>query len=247
MRNTISSAALLLVLGLGSPLAARAAAGDTGQAANGNFEGDVTMRISTDRSNGPQDVTVHVKGDQVRYDLPPSSNQQHEPMQAIVDMGKKRVMLVMPTQKTYAVLDMNKIPPESKQAAARRLEGAAADWTASPNGTPQTVAGRSCDPWQATDTKTNMKIDACLAPSVRIDFDRLLPSSLLPPAWTDKLRNGQMPMSATVHSADGKQTFDARVTSVTPKTVPASTFAAPAGYKQVTLPLTAFGDMLPRQ
>ncbi len=247
MRSTISSAALLLVLGLGWPFAARAATGDTGHATTGNFEGDVTMRISTDRTSGPQNVTVHVKGDQVRYDLPPSSNAQYEPMQAIVDMGKKRVMLVMPAQKTYAVLDLNTIPPESKQAAAQRIEGAAADWTASPNGTTRMVAGRACAPWQATDTKTHVKIDACLAPSVRIDFDRLLPSSMLPPAWTDRLRNGELPMSATVHSPDGKQTFEEQVTSVTPKSLSSSTFSVPPGYKQITLPLTAFGDLLPRR
>lgn len=222
-----------------------AASGDTSKAPTGNFEGDVTMQISTDRSNGPQNVTAHVKGDQVRYDLPPSSNEQHEELQAIVDMAKKQVMLVMPAQKTYAVIDLNKIPPQERQATAQKIEGTAADWTAAPTGTTKTVAGRDCDQWKATDTKTSVKIDACLAPSVRIDFDRLLPSSMLPSSWTDKLRNGQLPLAATVYSADGKQTFNEQVTSVTPKPLPSSVFRAPAGYKRVTLPLTAFGDLLP--
>jgi hypothetical protein len=203
------------------------------------------MRISTERTNGPQDVTVHVKGDQVRYDLPPSSNAQHEPLHAVVDMGKKQVMIINPTQKTYAVVDMNKIPPQSKQATAARIQGAAADWTAAPTGTKKSLAGHDCDQWKASDKKTNTTIDACLAPSVRIDFDRLLPSSMLPASWADKLRNGELPMAATVYAPDGKQTFEEQVTSVTPKLLPESTFAPPAGYKKVTLPLTAFGDLLP--
>lgn len=246
MRNPITTTALLLALGSGFPAAAMAAPADTGITSKpGSFEGDVTMQISTERTNGPQMVTVHIKGDRVRYDLPPSSNVQQEPIHAVVDMGKKQVMLINPVEKTYAVVDMNEIPPQSKQAAAARIEGAAADWTAAPTGTKKSLAGHDCDEWKATDKKTSTRIDACLAPSVRIDFDRLLPSSMLPASWADKLRNGELPMAATVYAADGKQTFDEHVTSVTPRTVHASTFAAPPGYKRVTLPLTAFGDLLP--
>lgn len=245
MRNRISDTALVISLCLGMPLVASAATGDTAKAPSGNFEGNVTMQISTDRTSGPQTVTVHVKGERTRYDLPPSSNEQHEPLTAIVDMAKKQVMLVMPAQKSYAVLDMNKIPPQSRQATAQRLEGTAADWTASPTGATKNVAGHDCNQWQAADKKTNVKIDACLAPGVRVDFDRMLPASLLPPSWADKLRNGELPLAATVYSADGKQTFNAQVTSVTPKPVPQSEFTPPAGYKRVTLPLTAFGDLLP--
>lgn len=245
MRNPIKNTALLIALGLGMPVQAMAATGNTANAPTGSFEGDVAMQISTDRTNGPQKVTAHVKGDQVRYDLPPSSNTQHEPMQAIVDMAKKQVMLVMPKQKSYAVLDLNTIPPQSRQATAQRVEGAAADWTAAPTGTSKNLAGHGCDQWQATNKKSNVKIDACLAPSVRVDFDRLLPSSLLPPLWSDKLRNGELPLAATVYSAEGKQTFSAQVTSVNAKPLPESLFAAPAGYKRITLPLSAFGDLLP--
>lgn len=248
MRNTTMHAALFMTLGLGllaAPALAAPTTAPSGGAPNAKFEGDVSMQITTDRSNGPQAVTAHIKGNQVRYDLPPSSNKENQPMQAIVDTTKKQVTLVMPEQKTYAVLDMNTIPPQSRQATANRISGAAASWKAMPTGVSKSMAGHDCNEWKAIDTKSNVKIDACLAPSVRIDFDKLLPSSMLPTSWADKLRNGELPLSATVYSADGKQTFDSEVTAVNPRTLPASDFMAPANYKRVTLPLSAFGDLLP--
>jgi hypothetical protein len=247
MHAATVNAALLLAFGLLSPAAhaATGAAATGPEKSTGSFEGDVTMQITMDRTNGPEKVTAHVKGNRVRYDLPPSSNAQHQPLTAIVDMGRKHVMLVMPSQKTYAVLDMNQIPPQSRQATAQRVESAAADWKASPTGRTQSLAGHDCHQWEATNTKTSTKVEACLAPGVRIDFDKLLPSSMVPATWSDRLRNGELPLAATVYGADGRQTFNEEVTHVTPRIVPDSEFAAPTGYERIDLPPTAFGDLLP--
>jgi hypothetical protein len=248
--TTMAKTALLLGLGLSSSAAFAATGGtaNTGAATNapaGHFEGDVTMQVTTPRTSGPQKVTMSIKGDQVRYALPASSNAQHEPVDAVVDVAKKQVTIINPAQKTYAVLDLDAVPPQSKQATAQNIQSAAADWKAAPTGTTKTVAGQRCNQWQATDTKSSTKIDACLTPGVRIDFDKLLPASMLPASWADKLRNGELPLAATVYAPDGKETFSEQVTSVTPRTLPESDFTPPAGYKKVTLPLTAFGDLLP--
>jgi hypothetical protein len=244
MHTATVATALLLAIGLLTP-DARAAA-TTGAAPSSNtFEGDVTMRITTERSNGPQDVKVHVKGDKVRYDLPASASSQNQPLQAVFDMATKKVLMIMPEQRAYAVLDLNTIPPESRQATTERAEAQAANWTAAPTGTSKELAGHRCDQWQATNTKSNMKVDACLAPDVRINFEAFLPQAMLPPAWADKMRNGELPLSATVYSAEGKQTFNSQVTNVTRRTVPSSEFTPPADYKRVELPMSAFGNLMP--
>lgn len=221
------------------------ATGGTSAAPSATFEGDIAMRVTTDKTKGPQDVKVHVKGDKVRYDLPASASSNNQPVEAVVDMSTKKVLMVMPAQKSYAVLDLNAIPPESKQATAQRLEGASANWTAAPTGTTKQIAGHHCNQWQATNTQSNVKVDACLTPDVRIDYDALLPESMLPPAWAAKMRNGELPLSASVYSADGKQTFNSQVTNVTHRTVPDSEFAPPSDYKRVELPMSAFGDLMP--
>lgn len=257
MHTATVATALLLAAGLATPPAMGATAAQapkpTGNAAQntqaqaptGKFEGNVTLRVTTERSNGPQKVGVAISGDRVRYDLPPSPITQNQPESAIVDMATKQVLLVMPAQRSYAVLDMNTIPPQSKQATEQRLAGAAGNWTAAPTGTTKSLAGYACNQWQATNVKSSTKIDACLAPGVRVDFDKLLPASMLPASWADKLRNGELPLSATVYDASGKPTFTAQVTSVTPRAVPASDFAPPAGYKRVELPMGAFGRLMP--
>ncbi|HZU84038.1 MAG TPA: DUF4412 domain-containing protein [Polyangiaceae bacterium] len=221
---------------------ARAATGSTVAPMH---EGSIAMSVTTDRSHGPQKVDVEIKGSRLRCDLPASASAEHQPLQAVVDMARQRVVLVMPAQSAYAVLDMNQVPPESRQDAERRLAEEASRWTAVRTGTQKTIAGHRCNTWEARDDKTGRRIDACLAPDVRLDFDAILPPSMLPPSWTDKLKNGELPLAATVYDASGKVTFHEQVTRVQLRTVADSRFEPPAGYKRVDLPLSSFGSLLP--
>jgi hypothetical protein len=219
--------------------------GGTTSVAGKPFEGQVTMNVTTEHTAGPQRVDVRVRGDRVRYDLPPSSNTQHQPLQAIVDMGSRTVTLVMPAQKQYSVIDFNKIPPEEKQAAEQKIGAETANWTASRTGATKSLAGHPCDQWEAVNTASNLKVEACLAPGVRMDFDRILPASLFPKSWADRLRNGELPLSATVLDSAGKPTFNEQVTRIQTRPVADSELRPPAGYKKVELPMTEFGNYLP--
>jgi hypothetical protein len=216
------------------------------QVRQSRFEGHIGVRMTRDRQQAQRDMQMEVKDDRARFDLPPSSNAQHQSVHAIIDMRQSRVVLVMPAQRTYAVLDLNQIPAESKATAEKRIRSEAGNWTATATGTTKTLAGHTCNEWQARNSANGDKIDACLAPDVRIDFDAMLPGSLLPAAWTDKLKNGELPLSATGYDSKGKVTFQEQVSSVRPQAVPDSDFEPDPSYKRVDVPLSAFVALLPR-
>ena len=249
-RMSHANARAIVLLALGSGLiATEAVATVSPRVSETRFEGRISMRATSTASKGPRSVTVEIKGSRARVDLSPagaqSADAQGRPLQAIVDQSNRRLVLVNPDQRTYAVLAMTQIPSDSRQATELRIDRAAANWTAVPSGATTTIAGHRCTQWKVRNAWSSDQIDACLAPDVRIDYAAILPQWLVPGAWTEKLRTGELPLSASGYDASGRTIFAEQVISVRPQPVPDTDFEPPATYERVDLPISALRPFLP--
>lgn len=190
--------------------------------AQGNFEGVVTYQ------NGKTNETWEymAKGDKVRFNIA----DPHAPGAAMIwDMGANTAMMLMPSQKMYMTMNMNKV--------------AAADVADSVHGKltkvgSEVVAGVPCDDYVGTDNNGVKQGTFCIAHGMgnfawfNANNPMMKRMQSRVTGFSNAVAGGGFPLKTV--NAQGQTEMIA--TKVERKTLDASLFTPPAGFTQMQMP-----------
>lgn len=232
----------------GDATAGGAASGAPGQAAAAapgslaGFEGDLSIlaKNAKERRQIPP-ITMTVKGAKMRFDIPEgmegAPHMGSGKNYAVVDAPAKKMFTVVDEQKMVMVMDLEKMGDQIKKM---KLPGAPAEPSA--GGTPpkvtktghtDTVAGISCEDWDITNAKGERgRVCVSNEGASWLEMPTLgLPSEHL---WARELFDGKhLPLRMVGYDASGAEESRLEVTKIDRKPVPDSTFAIPAGYREM--------------
>lgn len=210
------------------------------------FEGEVGVvakgKHASHAADGTQAMTLEVKGDKVRLDLPPGmagSSSASAPGYVILNTPEKKLYMVMDAQKQAIIIDMNKAGDQLKAMAPPHAQKPGAPSGPPPKvtktGKMETVAGFSCENWEIE--QDGSKSVACIAQQGASWFH--LPITGIPTehAWMAELMDGKHFPLRLVSYTKGTTTEEARieVTRIEKKVLAPARFEVPAGYKIVDL------------
>jgi hypothetical protein len=213
------------------------------------FEGEIDAVVKDAKSASQTfPVTVLVKGDKVRADVPEQlarhgASPMGAPSYVIVDAGAKKLYVVLDPQKQVLFFDLNQAPAMAKSfGASGASAGRSADGGAhSPppkvakTGRFETVAGTRCEDWDVV--SDHREATVCVANEGASVFS--IPFGGAPPesAWMAELLDGRhFPMRVVTYDKDGAaETSRVEVTKIDKKSVPDEGLKVPAGYTQIDL------------
>ncbi|WP_394835846.1 DUF4412 domain-containing protein [Pendulispora rubella] len=221
------------------------------QVLNG-FEGEIGIHAagkSIGSSGAPFDVTLAVKGDKLRADLPPSlTGGGGGAMQGyvIVRSDEKKLFFVQDAQKQAIIVDLNK----AGEQFAKMKEGGFGMGAGKPSapapshpppkitktGKTDTVVGQKCENWDIEDTESHKKVQVCVAEQGVSWFRIPMVGAPAEMAWTGELLDGNhFPLRAIIFDPAGTEEGRIEVSRLDKKTLPESQFQVPPDYKQVDL------------
>ena len=189
------------------------------------FEGTISMTMSTHSGGNSADMQYLIKGHKIAYTMssPMAPGQQ---VRMIMDLDAQKTIMLIPvamgdTKGMMMTIDL-------KQAAAHAAKQAPPVVTAL--GTSQTIAGYRCSDFEMTDKKNVTRM--CISQDLgRFAFSGGRGGGAAAPDWTRAF--GDKPgFPLKVWTADGKVSME--VTSVHKGSVPDSVFAIPDGYKDMS-------------
>jgi len=207
------------------------------------FEGVVKFKMGMGKDLG--EMTQMYKGTKARTEFTGAGGQGGA---MIMDMTAQSMIMLVPQQKMYMVMDMKKMAAMAKNMPGARGQGAPAGGTAAPpaitaTGKTDTVAGYSCEYYVVGDTQ---KMEICAAkglgmfgmgqsPMGRMGANPL--AVLSDPAYAKIFRDGFFPLK--IRSLDKNEVL-MEATQVEKKTLDASLFVPPPDYKEMQMP--SFGQ-----
>lgn len=218
--------------------------GDAGVRAEqpGGFEGEIQLTVDAARANGAQPVRLVIKGDRLRFEMPPSGNLDRV-LYGIVDSRARTATVLLPTEQVAIELDVAKVEPNPELVQQRAAE-IARNWAVRDTRTQRTVAGHVCELWRMDRKDVDEHIDACLAKDLPyVDLENAVPASWLPSTWSGMLERTSMPLQITHVSGKGKPTVALEVTRIQPGPVTGDNFEIPAKYKRIHLPILTTGGL----
>ena len=207
-----------------------------------SFEGVVKFKMGTGKNLG--EMTQMYKGSKARTEI---SSGPGGAGAMIMDMANQSMIVLMPQQKMYMVMDMNKMAAMAKNMPGAKGQGTAEAPGALPpitdTGKTDTVAGYSCQYYIVGDTQ---KTEVCAAkglgtfgmgqsPMGRMGSSPL--AVLADPRYAKIWKDGFFPLK--VRSLDKNETV-LEATQVEKKTLDAALFTVPAGYQEMKMP--SFGQ-----
>lgn len=205
-----SSSPFLLLAVLATPVAAQ----DT-------FEGVIAMTMNAGEK--PMPATVWVKGNKAKYQM--SSGGEMGDM--IVD-GSGRMLMLVPKQKQYMVIDMGGVNAQADKALTAM--------TYSRTGKSETIAGMPCDYWKTVQDK-KVTGESCMTSSLGWVGVDLTGKGTLSKEMLAQFRRsfpkGAFPLKV-IDAETGKAMLV--VTKVEKRSVPDDTFLPPAGFTEIKMP-----------
>lgn len=206
------------------------------------FEGEIDLNVESPRTQGPQQVRVHAKGNRLRFALPAGANLDR-PVEGIVDSNAKKMMLVLSSDQAVIIADLSRAHPTERMK--QHTEQAETSWSAQDTNQKEQIAGRSCEVWRVQKKDSQMHIDACVATDgPRLELGSVLPYGFLPEHWSQGLQRAEIPLRVTSYDDQGNRVTQMQVTSVQMHEVNDNVFTPPAGYKQIQWPLMKDGNLL---
>lgn len=192
------------------------------------FEGKIELLTTEGRESFT--TTFYFKGDKMRVE----STESNETGAMIMDMTAKQMMILMPSEKMYMVVD-----------AGGAMEQVAAD-SVPPvkTGRTETILGYECHEYTVTEKKTVTEYWAAKGLGVFRAMTRGGPGG--PPAgmsaWEiEAQREGLFPLRTIERSTNGKVRSTMEATAIDPGSQPASLFTPPADFTKFEMP--SFGKM----
>lgn len=208
----------------------------------GGFEGEIHLTVDAARANGPQPVRLVIKGDRLRFEMPPSGNLDRV-LYGVVDSRAHQATVLLPTERMAIILDVAKVEP-NPSLVQQRADEIARSWTIRDTGTQRTVAGHVCELWRMDRKDADVHIEACVAKDLPyVDLQNAVPASWLPSTWSSMLEHTAMPLQITEVSGKGKPTVALEVKRVQPGPVTDDNFEIPGTYTRVHLPILTTGGL----
>jgi hypothetical protein len=220
------------------------------------FEGEIDIeakgKIHSSAHAAPQaaaapsvtNVSLFVKDKKFRVDIP--AEMAKEPQigkgYAVLNMDEKKLYVVLETKREVIVIDLNRTGEHLKGLSARAPGGSGAP--SGPSKPPpkvtktghiDKVAGYSCEVWEIVDEES--KATMCIAEEGFSWLHVPLTGAPAELAWISELMDGKhFPLRFVGYEKD-KTTESARVevTKIDKKTLPASEFEVPAGFRVLNL------------
>jgi hypothetical protein len=189
------------------------------------FEGVVHMTMT---GQGQQSVPVayYIKGNAARMEVQAQGMQ----MAMIMDMGAKKMYMVLPSQQMYMETSL-----EDMQNRAEAMEGNVGEPKVTKTGRTETVAGHQCEHWIISSSVDSASADVCMAKGIGTFMQGSSPMSRgrPEPTWQREAREqGMFPLKVT--SSDGSVALE--VTSIERKPLDASLFQPPSDYQKMPMP-----------
>ena len=183
------------------------------------FEGTVTMEMHTDDGQ-VRPISYSVKNGKMRADM----TTDRGTMGMIIDPVAGKTTMLMPQMNMYMQQDMSKLQD--------RMAEKENDTKVTRTGRTETVAGHKCEIVEIeSKSKPGDGAEVCAASDMGSFMMMRRPGSP-PPAWAHGMENF-FPLKVT--TKDKGTTLV--VTKIEPKSVDASLFEVPAGYKPFSMPM----------
>lgn len=193
-----------------------------------SFEGKIELLTTEGRKSFT--TTFYFKADKMRVE----TSEAGEAGAMIMDMTAKQMMILMPSEKMYMVIN-----------AGGAMENVAAD-SAPPvkTGRVETILGYECHEYTVTGKKSVTEYWAAKGLGVFRAMTRGGPGG--PPAgmsaWeAEAMREGLFPLRTIERTANGKVRSTMEATAIDTGSQPAALFAAPADFTKFEMP--SFGKM----
>ncbi len=195
----------------------------------GVFEGEVTGDM-TMPATGKHQVTWGFKGDKVRYDLPTGGALTGGWI--LFDGSTKKMYMINDHQKTVMTMDSTKGAPGAAAASAKVTK----------SGKHETIAGYDCEDW--TVETTSGKTETCVSEGLTFSFGSPRDSAN---DWAKALADEKrFPLRSVTYDAAGTEQSRLEVTKIERKTMDASKFEVPMGYREMDLGALLGGMARPR-
>jgi hypothetical protein len=191
----------------------------------GPFEGEITMN-TTNAGKPPQTIVYMVKGTKIRFNTPATTG-PGDGGYVIFDGPAKKMTSVSDAQKTAFVMDMNQIGG-SLEAPGPGMNKATIDKTSKTD----TVAGYSCEIWKVKEDNGDAG-ELCIAKGIAFPM-----TTRAMGGWMGQLGES-FPLRVVISDPSDKEKTRMEVTKIDKKSLDASQFEVPAGYKT-----TSFEDMM---
>ena len=180
------------------------------------FEGVVTMKLGGVGSRGPQTIKYYVRDGVLRMEM-----EGKEAGYSITNPRKQVSYTVVPAQRMYMEFKMD---PKTVERIAK------SEAKITKTGRTETIAGHKCEHWiikvEAEES------DVCVAKGLG-KFFGAVGGSQGEPAWINKLGADFFPLR---YSKVGQTGASLEVTKIEKRSLDASLFEPPAGFKKMTLP-----------
>ena len=208
-----------------------------------DFEGEIALVAKgkfAEREATPISLTLLIKGDRVRVDLPETLTAARGlgPVRLLALPGEKKVYAILDAKKQAVLLELDKIAEQTKSLGTRPRPGASAAPAASSHlektGKFDTVAGIKCEIWHFNQAKTEG--DACIAEQETSWLH--LPGVATSPAdisWLTPIADGKHFPLRFIAIEQNVERGRVEVTSVQKTSLQASQFELPADYAVLSL------------
>ncbi len=203
-----------------------------------SFQGKVTLAMTAAKGS-TMNMTYSIKGQKMRTDM----NAEGHPMASIMDMDKLEILMLMPEQKMYMVMKLDK--PIEK--AIEKAGESTADIEVT--GKTETILGYKCSQILVKDKKTVTELWVAEGLGVFMGLGNggggpFGGKSAAKAKWEEALKGkGGFPLRVVTLDAKSKETFRMEATKIEPGTLPDSLFVPPAGYQKFQMP--NLGDLNP--
>jgi hypothetical protein len=228
------------------------------------FEGEIGVMLKGKdlKASQPINLTLDVKGDKWRADVPPGMEGTEKMGHAygIFDGTAKKIFFVMDQSKQVIVIDLSKTGEQLKgmkpgmPGPGRPSAGAGApsDKPSYPpkvtkTGKTDKVAGYGCEIWtfESTDPAEKGKAEVCIANQGTSWFH--IPMTGIPAEYSfmsEIVDGNHFPLRFIGYDAAGVEQGRAEVTKIDKKTLDAAMFVPPAAYAQMDLGAMLGGGMM---
>jgi hypothetical protein len=210
-----------------------------------NFEGEIDLLAkSADASKPPQPVSMLVRDDRFRVDVPGADAAKLLGGKAfvLVRVPDKKIDVVVDANKQVIELDLNnteRLKNLAKGASGGRPNSKGESHPTEPppkiakSGLKEKIAGYECEDWDVTSTKDGKKKASLCVAEIPVSFLHL-PLDGVPPeyAFALELVDGQhMPLRVVAYDdKTGEESGRIEVTKIDRHPLEASQFEVPAGY-----------------
>jgi len=232
----------------GTAASAAAAAGGLGLAFLNGFEGEIGIlfKDSAKATKPTPPVSLMIKDNKVRVELPAemtASKGMGNKAYAVLNAPEKKLYAVLEEKKQVVLIDLDKAGEQLKNFGSG-MDNPPRDPRAPPSSAPpkvtktgrkDTVAGYACEIWDVV-PDTGEKLSACVANEGGSWFRLPLTGMPTEHAWALELLDGKhFPLRGVAYDKSGAEKGRAEVTKIEKKTLAATLFEIPAGYKMVDL------------